>query len=220
MLKWSVQQDKVVGKLYYDGIFGWLALGITKEGGKKNGMNGGSIIMALPGDQYSPVTGLDLDGPASVHEYVIDPVGSAFRHWQTPVNLVNPSPPTTATTRSTSPKSYQVESTDCFTALSFETSSINDIPFNLTGTDNLMWAANTKDFYAGYHTARGRMTLEWSTGKLISLNGVATGDIHQDDGHHHDDVDNADVQSTSKASSLLNFSWVACLVAAALGYVI
>ncbi len=37
--------------------------------------------MAIPGGNYSAVTGLNLDVEASVGSYVIDSDGSAFRHW-------------------------------------------------------------------------------------------------------------------------------------------
>jgi hypothetical protein len=49
--------------------------------GKHKGMNGGHIVMAIPGGNYSAVTGLNLDVEPSVGSYVIDSDGSAFRHW-------------------------------------------------------------------------------------------------------------------------------------------
>jgi hypothetical protein len=176
IFKWSLKKNEgagssVVGKLFYNGIFGYIALGIAKEGGKKNGMHGASIIMALPGDDYDAATGLVLgEDKTNVQEYVIHPEDSAFRHWQTPVSSVDDDP-STSVSRSGNLGSYTVENTDCFTVLSFDTSHIHNVPFNVTGTDNLIWAVNTKDYFVSYHTARGRFSIEWPTGKVVSLNG-------------------------------------------------
>jgi hypothetical protein len=61
--------------------------------------------------------------------------------------------------------SYEVESTDCYTALSFQASSIHGQPFNLTGSDELLWAANGEDYYVMYHgTNRGRFAIDWASG--------------------------------------------------------
>ena len=39
---WNVIDDSSVeGKVVFNGLFGYLSLGLAKEGGKKNGMNGG-----------------------------------------------------------------------------------------------------------------------------------------------------------------------------------
>ena len=115
--------------------------------------------MALPGGNYSAYSGLDLTLDPTVEEYVIDPTETAFRHWMTPV---------TATGRgSTGVSTYNVESNDCFTALSFKTSTIHTIDFNLTGSDELIWAANGRDYYVGYHgNARGRFAIHWPTGEV------------------------------------------------------
>jgi hypothetical protein len=59
-----------------------------------------------------------------------------------------------------------IESTECFTALTFESNGIHDIGFNSSGTDTLLWAANGVDYFAGYHQHnRAVFTVEWSTGK-------------------------------------------------------
>mmetsp|Transcript_9119 Transcript_9119/g.16520 ORF Transcript_9119/g.16520 Transcript_9119/m.16520 type:complete len:181 (-) Transcript_9119:33-575(-) len=139
-------------------------------------MHGASIIMALPGDDYDAATGLVLgEDKINVQEYVIDPEDSAFRHWQTPVSSVDDNP-STSISRSGNLSSYTVESTDCFTVLSFDTSHIHNVPFNVTGTDNLIWAVNTMDSFVSYHTARGRFSIEWPTGTVVSLNGESIGD--------------------------------------------
>jgi hypothetical protein len=208
IFKWSVKKNdgagsSIVGKLFYNGIFGYIALGIGKEGGEKNGMHGASIIMALPGDDYDAATGLVLgEDRIKVQEYVIDPEDSAFRHWQTPVSSVDDNP-STSVSRSGNLSSYTVESTDCFTVLSFDTSHIHNVPFNVTGTDNLIWAVNTKDYFVSYHTARGRFSIEWPTAKVVSLNGES--------------IDNNVVQDTSAspASFLFGFSRMSLLAVGA-----
>eukprot|EP00588_Corethron_pennatum_P008873 CAMPEP_0194275272 /NCGR_PEP_ID=MMETSP0169-20130528/8158_1 /TAXON_ID=218684 /ORGANISM="Corethron pennatum, Strain L29A3" /LENGTH=766 /DNA_ID=CAMNT_0039018695 /DNA_START=35 /DNA_END=2332 /DNA_ORIENTATION=+ len=135
---WNIVDDEVEGKLVFHGLFGYLALGFAYEGGKKNGMHGAPIIMALPGGGYTAKFGLDMDLGPSVSEYVIDESGSSFRHW--PIPIPN---------RDTS--TYEVESTECFTALTFKTNNINDIKFNVTGMDTLLWGSNNQDTFAGYH---------------------------------------------------------------------
>mmetsp|Transcript_1934 Transcript_1934/g.4153 ORF Transcript_1934/g.4153 Transcript_1934/m.4153 type:complete len:746 (+) Transcript_1934:136-2373(+) len=135
---WNVVDDEVEGKLVFHGLFGYLAFGFAYEGGKKNGMHGAPIIMALPGGGYTAKFGLDMDLGPSVSEYVIDESGSSFRHW--PIPIPN---------RDTS--TYEVESTECFTALTFKTNSINDTKFNVTGMDTLLWGSNNQDTFVGYH---------------------------------------------------------------------
>lgn len=154
IFKWSVRDGQVRGRLIYNGLFGFLAIGLPMEGGEKNGMHGCRTIMALPGSEYSAVTGLNLTLDDTMDEYVIDPVDAAFRHWQTPVS----------STRQHL-TSHSVNHDDCFTEIRFETSHIHDVSFNLTGTDRLIWAANSNDSFVGYHTARGQMYINWPTGK-------------------------------------------------------
>lgn len=177
VFQWSVRDGRVQGRLSYNGIFGYLALGLPMPGGAKKGMHGARTILALPGGNYSPVTGLDLTMDDTVNEYVIDPHKdkSAFRHWSTPVvstldgnNGGDDATTDIATSRSSSGNrlaSYSVHADECFTVLTFDTSRIHDFAFNLTGTDRLIWAANSEDGFAGYHTARGEMMIHWPTGK-------------------------------------------------------
>lgn len=68
---WSVtDDDKIQGKLVFNGGFGYLALGFANPEGGKNGMHGASIMMAIPGGNYSARFGLDLEMDESVKEYV------------------------------------------------------------------------------------------------------------------------------------------------------
>jgi hypothetical protein len=44
----------------------WLALGFADPDGQHNGMNGGKILMTIPGGDYSAVTGLDTQECPSI----------------------------------------------------------------------------------------------------------------------------------------------------------
>jgi len=65
--QWSVIEDDekgpmVQGRLVFGNVFGWLSIGFANEGGKHNGMNGGNILMALPGMNYTTMYGLTVPG--------------------------------------------------------------------------------------------------------------------------------------------------------------
>jgi len=147
---WSVVGGTIKARLAFNNVFGYLSAGFADINGKKNGMHGANVLIAMPGGDYSAVTGLDLDKP-SVQSFVIDPTQSSFRHWQEPIDG-NPG--------------AEFVQTECFTALLFETDEINGIAFNTTGTDEMIWAGNEKDHFMGYHGRnRDRFTVEWSTGE-------------------------------------------------------
>lgn len=57
---------------------------------------------------------------------------------------------------------------ECFTSIDFEADGINGQPFKTDGTDIMIWSANGKDKFAGYHgrTDRAKMSVEWSTGTV------------------------------------------------------
>ena len=67
---WNVVGDKIDGKLVFNSLFGYLALGFAHPTGHHNGMNGASIIMGVPGGNYSARFGLDLSIGDNVQEYV------------------------------------------------------------------------------------------------------------------------------------------------------
>jgi hypothetical protein len=147
----------VNGKLVFNGLFGWIAIGFANPDGAKNGMHGGHILMALPGGNYSADTGLNLTMNSTIEEYHIaeNDDESSFRFWMDPI---------TSVTRSTSGPT-EVHYDDCNTALSFNLSSIGQIPFNLSGEDDLIWGANGVDYFVGYHGInRGRFYINWSAG--------------------------------------------------------
>ena len=164
-LSWTFVDGVLNGRLAFNGLFGWLAFGMANPTGILNGMLGASIIMALPGGNYNAADGLDLTVGDNVNEYHINPFETAFRHWSTPV---------TSKTRHASKKQYSMEANDCFTAITLKTDNINNIKFNVTGRDELLWAANGADYYAGYHGAnRFRFAIDWTTSKAVDRGGNA-----------------------------------------------
>jgi hypothetical protein len=155
---WSVDaaDPRIVHvKIAYDGLFGWLAVGLENPGGRHNGMNGGRIVMATPGNAhaYSAVTGLPA-GPM-VAEYVIaeGSAGSAFRLWSTPY-------PNASITNAA------YEAHECYTSLSFSTSAIAGEDLNHAGANTLIWGANADDTFVGYHgrESRGHLSIAWADG--------------------------------------------------------
>ena len=75
-LSWTLSEDrkKVTISHLTSGRVGWMAIGLRHPDGKKNGMNGAPVIMAIPG-------GGAVDGFADVDQYRIDETQSSFRHW-------------------------------------------------------------------------------------------------------------------------------------------
>lgn len=158
-LFWSIVesedgQKKLKARLTFNDVFGWLSFGFANEFDTvHNGMNGGKVLLMKPGGNYSPVSGLDLSVGPNVGAYVIDDKDSAFRHWVGTEMAV---------------EGANHEHTDCFTALTFESDSISGQMFNLEGTDEMIWAGNSNDYYVGYHSrnSRARLTIDWSTGEV------------------------------------------------------
>jgi hypothetical protein len=162
MLFYSVVEDdegkkKVKARVAFDDLLGWLAVGFADPDGGHNGMNGGSIVLAMPGGNYSAATGMDMDVEGSAATYMIHPKDTAFRHWMAPIE-----------TDETKTTEADYEETDCFSALTFESDHINGKKFNLEGADEMIWAGNSYDHFMGYHRAgnRARFTLDWGTGDV------------------------------------------------------
>ena len=151
----NVETGTVKGRLTFNGLFGWLAFGFGNldPEAKHKGMNGGHIVMATPGSAftYSPATGLDLATDTMVAEYKIDEDDSSFRHWNQPVGETN----------------ADVIVDECYTALEFDLDKIYETSFNLEGSDFMIWAGNTEDYFVGFHSRnhRARFTIDWTTGK-------------------------------------------------------
>jgi hypothetical protein len=206
IFQWSVVGDSVKGKLYYNGLFGYLAIGLAKYpvGVGIDAMLGAIIVMALPGTNYNATTGLDLSGGANVHEYQIDASQSSFRHWDTPLS----SSTTTATARvSSNVASYVTDTTECFTALSFDTPYMYDRKFNVTGTDHLIWAANGVDYFASYHTARGHIIIHWPTG-VATTNGNGGDHDHDDDHEEGGTATGPTSLATTRSAAVLSLAFL------------
>ena len=160
VLQYTFENGLVKARIIVNGLFGWIALGLENEGGAHNGMNGASIVMGLPGSpaQYSPKTGLSVTGTTtrSVDEYTIHPQSSAFRHWSTPHG-------------SAAITAAVIETTSCYTSMSFTTNTIAGRKLAVDGTinqDKLIWGFNDQDHFVGYHGSsnRGKVTVDWSCG--------------------------------------------------------
>jgi hypothetical protein len=169
---WSIVNGAIKARLVHNNVFGWLAMGFADPDGGHNGMNGGQILLATPygTDDYSPVTGLDTSSEdAMIATYVIDSEDTAFRHWQNPID----SEEALATVAS-------FETNDCATLISFESSHINGKEFNINGTDEMIWAGNSNDYFVGYHGpfSRMRFTVDWKSGDVVPFA------ISQEDGSH------------------------------------
>lgn len=223
---WSIEDGKVRGRIAYNGLFGWLAFGFADVDGMKNGMHGGrlrilfvshlllkvclitvslkitlhcflittaNILMALPGGNYSAYSGLDLDMPSSVEMHEIHPKMTPFRYWMTPA---------VSTKSDEDIGAFGIEDNDCFTAMSFKQSSIGKYTFNLTGSDELIWAANGQDYFVQYHgpEARGRFAIHWPTGE------VKMADHEHEDGDDHEHEDGADLSAAFQFHYIISFS--------------
>ena len=154
-LMWKLVGKTVHAKVAVNGAFGWLAIGLRNPGGAHNGMNGGRVVLALPGSpiSYTASTGLDLSSGPSVNEYVIIEVGGpAFRFWKT----LHAQPSVTAAS---------FEAADCHTSMAFSTPP-SAPSLNVTGSDELIWGMNDADAFVGYHGSdhRGILTANWADG--------------------------------------------------------
>ena len=175
------------GMLSYNGLCGFLGLGFSSSpsGGGAHPMSGAIILMATPSEVYTPETGFELSQPAVVREYRIDEERKGFQYWSTPLEAT--SRQIVAAGGKTNHSSYAVEETDCFTAMSFVSAGIFDTPFNISGADTLIWAANGMDSMAGYHgNTRGRFIVNWRAG-TVAYNPYAQEEDHSDHDHNDDD---------------------------------
>mmetsp|Transcript_15017 Transcript_15017/g.35352 ORF Transcript_15017/g.35352 Transcript_15017/m.35352 type:complete len:679 (+) Transcript_15017:71-2107(+) len=138
-LLWNVAGEEVHVKMVHNGRAGWMAVGIN-VGGARNGMYSAPVVMG----QYNP----ESDDPLTVKEYKIHDSLSAYRHWKTPY-----SPSALSET--------MMSVTDCFTTMSFKTSSIYGHALNITeGSNSLIWGLTHSAYvtdeangYAAYHSA-------------------------------------------------------------------
>jgi len=145
-LGWTVTENNTVkGTVLFDGVAGWLAIGLPNPTGGHNGMNGAKILMAIA----------DFGGAAgSAQEYIIDENESSFRHWSTPV----------ATTVEDASMSLL---DGCFTSMTFNTKSFSGADFDVSAPVDIIWGAHTSTWLVGYHGGvyRGVETIDFkSTG--------------------------------------------------------
>lgn len=225
--QWSVVDEEkgiVKGRLVFGDVFGWLGFGFANPGGKHNGMNGGNILLALPGGDYTAEYGLVVPGMtdagsgeistdvaklrsveitettnpegSTVKMYQISNGGSAFRHWDKPTGELDGTDTSEASV---------VVVTDCFTSMEFVTDNINGETFNVSGTNEMIWAGNSEDYYVGYHGRgnRARFTLNWmnGTGYFYGADEESEyGSEHEegDEGHDdHSDHDHSDHEESA-----------------------
>jgi hypothetical protein len=119
------------------------------------------VIMAQAGGNFSAVTGLDLSLGPTLKEYHIDPEMTPFRYW------IN----TARDLSSNNTLGIERDAADCFTGMTFQATGIHGQAFNLTGTDECLWAANDKDSFVNYHGSnRRRFAVEWATGNVTFAN--------------------------------------------------
>lgn len=204
---WSVEGDKIKGMVAYDGLFGYVGFGFAGDG-PRNKMQRALILMANPSSVYSARYGFDYTYGPSVDEFLIGDQLS-FRHWQTPVSGVPSDGDGSVTIAASStsvsdPNSYGVQEYNCYTSMTFNTAGIHNKPFNVSGTDELIWAANGMDIFAGYHgPARGVFNIEWKTGKAskdaICPHGHCVDGNGEDDlAHDENDKNNTHVKDDEK----------------------
>ena len=167
IFQYTVVENTVMGRLIFNGIFGYLGIGLAGNDSTTNFMSNGRVMVATRGDEFSPRFGLDVSLPNAVHDYIIDPVETSFRIWGKQPYVA------AATTESTTfdvnnngrrqLKEYDVVTDECYTILTFTTDTIADRSFNIQGSDTMIWAANHMDAYMQYHgNNRGVFTVDWT----------------------------------------------------------
>ncbi|GAX16729.1 hypothetical protein FisN_21Hh172 [Fistulifera solaris] len=211
VFEWTVMENNIIrGRLAYNGLFGYLALGYPSVGGDKNGMHGAEIIMAIPGGNYDAAIGFDLNMQPSINEYVIDPEKSAFRFWDTPVSMTDNNVSESSARNNGLGEGYAVAYDDCFTAITFETTGFHGKPFNVSGSDHFIWSANGEDYFAAYHTHRGHLYVNW-------LAGEASDHDHADDGGHDDEPSPAVPPASTPVASSASIANLARATSFAIG---
>ena len=153
-LAWSVSSDskRVTISHLTSGRVGWMAIGLRHPDGKKNGMNGAPVIMAIPG-------GGAVDGFADVDQYRIDDEQSSFRHWY----ATDPGADLTDA-------SLEVGEGNCFARATYTLGSFSsEDPFDASTCTDLIWAVSTDSDLAsdplflarGMHETRGHLRVNF-----------------------------------------------------------
>lgn len=153
IIQLSLVDHNVVGRLAFNGIFGYLAFGYVGPI-PGNPMLGGSVIMATRAGGYTSEKGMDLTQPPVVVELVINATVRDFRYWQTPYVY-----------KRNYKGDFMVNTTadGCFTYLTFDMHFIAGRHFNESGTDKFMWAANDVDSFMSHHGSNvGQFEIDWA----------------------------------------------------------
>ena len=152
-LQWRVASGVLEARMAYDGVVGWMALGVENPGGGHNGMNGAKTVMGI-NDADKDIFGAPFVG-TGVHEYKIHDRLSAFRHWQTPLAPANIT-------------GAEMNVTACHTAMKFTTAhAIGGEPLHLADNGknvSLIWAVHPDTFLKGYHGwgNRGHLVIDFA----------------------------------------------------------
>jgi len=148
---WSVVDGETVRSALIDSLAGWPRVSQVLPPGRTQCLEVISFMDVLGGD-YDAAVGLNTTSPPTVKERVISSTDTAFRHWQDPVEGSAPN--------------ADVQSTACFTALTFEMDNINGLKFNTSASDLMIWAGNGEDHFMGYHSQNSAgFSVEWSSGE-------------------------------------------------------
>ena len=169
-LAWSVSSDskRVTISHLTSGRVGWMAIGLRHPDGKKNGMNGAPVIMAIPG-------GGAVDGFADVDQYRIDDEQSSFRHWY----ATDPGADLTDA-------SLEVGEGNCFARATYTLGSFSsEDPFDASTCTDLIWAVSTDSDLAsdplflarGMHETRGHLRVNF-----LAADGACAEEAEEDDG--------------------------------------
>ena len=175
--------DSVTGRLIFNGIFGFLAVGLAGDATTSgNVMSHGRVLVATRGDDFSARTGLDLSLPNAVHEYIIDPVATSFRVWGASPYSADAMESSTRNVdggrrrRRRQLQEFAVVTDECYTILTFTTDKIADRALNLKGSDTFMWAANNEDYFMQYHGSnRGTFVVDWTAVPTIAMDTTSAG---------------------------------------------
>jgi hypothetical protein len=154
LFQFTLDDHNVIGRLAFNGIFGYLAFGLA--GVTTGGMLGGRVIMATRGSVLSTGS-LDLSTGPIVQEYVISETTRDFAAWMTPFMYEDPG--------STGNGDFVVETTSdgCYTSLSFDFHYLAGEHINMGGTNTFAWAANNVDSSMLHHGAnRGTFVIDWT----------------------------------------------------------
>jgi hypothetical protein len=152
----SLEDHNLVGRLAYNGIFGYLAFGYAGPNKVTTPMLGSRIIMAMRGGSYTEDRGLDLESDEPVvQEFLVNDTLRDFVHWQTPYMYKR---------KYTGDINVSTTENGCYTVLTFDIHYIAGQHFNESGVDTFVWAANSIDSYMFHHGPnRGTFTINWET---------------------------------------------------------